>query len=68
MAENFRADNITNIRSIMYTSRINTKTHLDNLTVNLQIRTGKEKKEIIPEIAADFKYKGNGNNGIISEY
>lgn len=73
MAENFRTENITNIRSTMYTSRINTKTHLDGLTVKPQIRTGEEikaaeKKEIIPEKAAELKYKGNGDNEIISKY
>lgn len=44
MAENFRAENITNIRNTMYTSRINTKTHLDGLTVKPQTRTGGEIK------------------------
>lgn len=44
MAENFKAENITNIRSTMHTSRTNTKTHLDGITVKPQIRTGKERK------------------------
>lgn len=45
MAENVRAENTTNMRNTMYTSRINTKTHLDGLTAQAKREQGKREKQ-----------------------